>query len=226
VRGQYGEGEAEGVLHPGYRAEPKVSPTSSTETFIALKLFIDNWRWAGVPFYMRTGKAMARRVTEIVIQFNQAPFVPFRDTPVERLRANQLVINIQPDEGIALRFQAKVPGPAVRMGEVEMEFKYADHFGQDPSTGYETLLHDCMIADATLFQRDDMVDASWRIVQPILDVWKALPARNFPNYPFGSRGPREADDLMARDGRQWKVVSHDPGGRHRRDEYPARARRA
>ena len=226
VRGQYGEGEAEGVLHPGYRAEPKVAPASSTETFIALKLFIDNWRWAGVPFYLRTGKGMARRVTEIVIQFNQAPFVPFRDTPVERLRANQLVINIQPDEGIALRFQAKVPGPAVRMGEVEMEFKYADHFGQDPSTGYETLLHDCMIADATLFQRDDMVDASWRIVQPILDVWKALPARNFPNYPFGSRGPREADDLMARDGRQWKVVSHDPGGRHRRDEHPARARRA
>jgi glucose-6-phosphate 1-dehydrogenase len=226
VRGQYGEGEVDGTRHPGYRTEPKVSPTSNIETFIAMKLFIDNWRWAGVPFYLRTGKALQDRVTEIVIQFNQAPFVPFRDTAIERLRANQLILNIQPDEGISLRFQAKIPGPAMRMGEVEMGFKYSDHFGQDSSTGYETLLHDCMLADATLFQRDDMVEAGWCIVQPILDVWKALPARNFPNYPFGSRGPKEADDLLARDGRQWKVVSHDPGGRHRGDEHPARDRRA
>ena len=226
VRGQYGEGELDGDPHPGYRAEPRVSPASSTETYVAMKLFIDNWRWAGVPFYLRTGKALSRRVTEIVIQFNRAPFVPFRDTPVERLRANQLVLNIQPDEGIALRFQAKVPGPVVRMGEVEMEFKYDDYFGEVPSTGYETLLHDCMIADATLFMRDDMVEACWGIVQPILDVWKALPARQFPNYPFGSRGPKEADDLLARDGRQWKVVSRDPGGRHRGNQDPARALRA
>jgi len=151
--------------------------------------------------------------------------ISFRDTPVERLGANQLVLNIQPDEGISLRFQAKVPGPAVRMGEVEMDFRYADHFGPESSTGYETLLHDCMLADATLFQRDDMVEAGWRIVQPILDVWKALPARSFPNYPFGGRGPKEADELLARDGRQWKVVTHDPGGRHRGDEHPPRARR-
>jgi len=225
VRGQYGEGKVDDGMHPGYRTEPRVAATSNTETFIAMKLFIDNWRWAGVPFYIRTGKGLERRVTEIVIQFNQAPFVPFRDTPVERLRANQLVLNIQPDEGISLRFQAKVPGPAVRMGEVEMDFKYADHFGQESSTGYETLLHDCMQADATLFQRDDMVEAGWRIAQPILDVWKALPARNFPNYPFGSRGPKEADDLLARDGRQWKAVTHDSGGRHRGDEHPPRARR-
>jgi glucose-6-phosphate 1-dehydrogenase len=223
VRGQYGEGAVDGEAHAGYRAEEKVAPDSDTETYIAMKLFIDNWRWAGVPFYLRTGKALAGRVTEVVIQFNQAPFVLFRDTPIDRLGANQLILNIQPDEGIALRFQAKVPGPAVRMGEVEMDFKYSDHFGQQPSTGYETLLHDCMLADATLFQRDDMVEAGWRIVQPILDVWNALPARSFPNYPFGSRGPKEADDLLARDGRQWKVISHDPGGRHRGDEHPARS---
>jgi glucose-6-phosphate 1-dehydrogenase len=226
VRGQYGEAEIDGRPHPGYRSEPKVAPHSNAETYIAMKLFIDNWRWAGVPFYLRTGKGLARRVTEIVIQFNRAPFVPFRDTPVERLRANKLVLNIQPDEGISLNFQAKVPGPAVRMGEVEMDFKYSDHFGEESSTGYETLLHDCMLADATLFQRDDMVEAGWRIVQPILDVWKALPPRNFPNYPFGSAGPKEADELMARDGRRWKVVTHDPGGRHRGDQHPPRPQRA
>jgi glucose-6-phosphate 1-dehydrogenase len=226
VRGQYGEGEVGGRIARAYRAEPKVSPASNTETFVALKLFIDNWRWAEVPFYLRTGKGLARRVTEIVIQFKRAPFVPFKDCPVDSLKANQLVINIQPDEGIALRFQAKVPGPAVRMGEVEMDFEYAEHFGRVPSTGYETLLHDCMLADATLFQRDDMVEAGWRIVQPILDVWRALPARSFPNYPFGSRGPKDADDLLARDGRQWKVLTHDPGGRRRRHEHTAGAVRA
>jgi glucose-6-phosphate 1-dehydrogenase len=226
VRGQYGEGEVADEVVRGYRAEAKVSPTSNTESFVALKLFIDNWRWAEVPFYLRTGKGLACRVTEIVIQFKKAPFVPFKDCPVDGLKANQLVINIQPDEGIALRFQAKVPGPVVRMGEVEMDFKYSEHFGRVPSTGYETLLHDCMLADATLFQRDDMVEAGWRIVQPILDVWKALPARNFPNYPFGSRGPKEADDLLARDGRQWKVLNHDPGGRHRGHDHPAGAVRA
>jgi glucose-6-phosphate 1-dehydrogenase len=215
VRGQYGPGEDGERKVPGYREEANVATASNTETYVAMKLYLDNWRWAGVPFYMRTGKALARRVTEIVIQFHRAPFVPFRDTPVESLRANQLVLNIQPDEGISLRFQAKVPGPIVRMGEVEMDFKYADHFGEEPSTGYETLLHDCMLADATLFQRDDSLEAGWRIVQPILDVWKALPARNFPNYPFGSRGPKEADDLMARDGRQWKVIAHAKGDRPR-----------
>ncbi|HUD70984.1 MAG TPA: glucose-6-phosphate dehydrogenase [Dongiaceae bacterium] len=207
VRGQYGPGKDDGKAAPGYRQEENVAPKSNIETYVAMKLFIDNWRWAGVPFYLRTGKALARRFTEIVIQFHRAPFVPFRDTPVESLRANQLVLNIQPGEGISLRFQAKVPGPVVRMGEVEMDFKYSDHFGAEPSTGYETLLHDCMLADATLFQRDDMVEAGWRIVQPILDVWKALPARSFPNYPFGSLGPKEADELMGRDNRQWRVAA-------------------
>ena len=224
VRGQYREGAApDGRRHAGYRAEEYVKPGSSTESFVALKLYVDNWRWAEVPFYLRTGKGLAERVTEIVIQFKRAPFVLFRDTEVERLPANTLVLNIQPDEGISLRFQAKTPGPTVRMGEVEMDFKYSEHFGEVPSTGYETLLHDCMVGDATLFQRDDMVEAGWRIVQPILDVWKALPPRNFPNYPFGSSGPREADELMQRDGRKWKAIGDDPGGRRRGDQDPAGA---
>jgi glucose-6-phosphate 1-dehydrogenase len=224
VRGQYREGAGlDRRRHPGYRAEEFVKAGSSTETYVALKLYVDNWRWAEVPFYLRTGKGLAERVTEIVIQFKRAPFVLFRDTEVERLPANTLVLNIQPDEGISLRFQAKVPGPTVRMGEVEMDFKYSEHFGEVPSTGYETLLHDCMVGDATLFQRDDMVEAGWRIAQPILDVWKALPPRNFPNYPYGSSGPKEADELLGRDGRKWKVIGDDPGGRRRGNQDPAGA---
>ena len=226
VRGQYGPGEIEGKIHPGYRAEEYVSPHSSTETYVALKLYVDNWRWAEVPFYLRTGKGLARRATEIVIQFRRAPFMLFRDTEVEHLHANQLVINIQPDEGIALRFQAKIPGPTVRMGEVEMDFQYGEHFGQHPSTGYETLLLDCMQGDGTLFQRDDMVEAGWRIVQPILDVWKALPPRNFPNYALGSSGPKEADELLTRDNRHWKVIADGPRWRHRGHKQPAGAVRS
>jgi glucose-6-phosphate 1-dehydrogenase len=224
VRGQYREGTGlDGRRHAGYRAEEFVKAGSSTETFVALKLYVDNWRWAEVPFYLRTGKGLAERVTEIVIQFKRAPFVLFRDTEVERLPANTLVLNIQPDEGISLRFQAKVPGPTVRMGEVEMDFKYAEHFGEVASTGYETLLHDCMVGDATLFQRDDMVEAGWRIVQPILDVFQALPPRNFPNYPYGSSGPREAEELLGRDGRKWKAIGDDSGGRRRGNQDPAGA---
>ena len=223
VRGQYGAGHVDGQPVPAYRSEAKVAPQSSTETYVALKLFIDNWRWADVPFYLRTGKRLASRATEIAIQFKRAPFVLFRDTLIDRLPPNQLVLNIQPSEGISLRFEAKVPGPVVRMGEVDMEFRYDDYFGTTSSTGYETLLYDCMIADATLFQRDDMVEAGWKVVEPILDVWKALPARNFPNYEAGSMGPREADDLMARDGRQWRRVEDDSRGRHRRDEDAPRA---
>ncbi len=204
VRGQYGPGNSKGKKAVAYREEVKVSPSSATETYVALELFIDNWRWAEVPFYLRTGKSMGARRTEIVIQFKRPPFLLFRDTPVDQLPANLLVINIQPDEGITLRFQAKVPGPILKMGEVDMEFQYARHFGSNPSTGYETLLHDCMTADATLFQRDDMVDTGWAIVQPLLDVWKAVPPRSFPNYAAGSWGPKEADELLARDGRVWR----------------------
>ncbi len=204
VRGQYGAGII-GTDHvPAYRAEPLVDPNSTTETFVALKLSIDNWRWADVPFYIRTGKRLPSRVTEIAIQFRRAPFVLFRDTPVEKLAPNLLVMHIQPDEGISLRFGAKVPGPQVRVGAVNMDFHYTDYFGVEPSTGYERLLYDCMIGDATLFQRADMVEAGWSVVQPILDVWKALPPRTFPNYPAGTWGPREAEELLTKDNRHWR----------------------
>jgi glucose-6-phosphate 1-dehydrogenase len=204
VRGQYGEGISGGERVPGYRNEPGVPSDSKTETFVAMKLQIDNWRWADVPFYLRTGKRMPGRSTNIVIQFRRAPFVLFRDTPVENLMPNQLVLNIQPEEGISLRFAAKVPGPAMRLGAVDMNFEYSDYFGSQPSTGYERLLHDCMIGDATLFQRADMVEAGWCVVSPVLDVWKALPPRNFPNYAAGTWGPKEAEDLLERDGRHWR----------------------
>lgn len=203
VRGQYSEGHEEGKQVAGYRSEPNVTPHSDTETFVALKLSIDNWRWADVPFYIRTGKRLASRATEIAIQFRRAPFVLFRETSVQRLTPNLLVMHIQPEEGISLRFGAKIPGPIVRVGSVDMDFHYTDYFGSEPSTGYERLLYDCMIGDATLFQRADMVEAGWSVVQPILDVWKALPPRNFPNYQSGSWGPKEADELIKRDGRAW-----------------------
>jgi glucose-6-phosphate 1-dehydrogenase len=204
VRGQYGEGVIAGKRVPAYRAEPGVPPDSRTETFVAMKLLIDNWRWADVPFYLRTGKRMAVRNTHIVIQFRRAPFVLFRDTPVENLMPNQLVLHIQPEEGISLRFAAKAPGALMRLGTVDMNFEYADYFGSQPSTGYERLLHDCMIGDATLFQRADMVEAGWCVVSPLLDVWRALPPRHFPNYAAGSWGPKEADELLERDGRRWR----------------------
>jgi glucose-6-phosphate 1-dehydrogenase len=204
VRGQYGEGTIDGQRVPGYRTEEKVPPDSRTETFVAMKLMIDNWRWADVPFYIRTGKRLPARHTQVVIQFRQAPFMLFRDTPVENLMPNQLALHIQPEEGISLRFAAKMPGPAMRLGAVDMDFEYADYFGTEPSTGYERLLHDCMIGDQTLFQRADMVEAGWCVVSPVLDVWKALPPRDFPNYPAGTWGPKEADELIERDRRQWR----------------------
>jgi glucose-6-phosphate 1-dehydrogenase len=204
VRGQYGEGIVDGERVPAYRAEEGVPSDSRTETFVAMRLMIDNWRWAGVPFYLRTGKCLAGRNTHVVIQFRRAPFMLFRETPVENMMPNQLVLHIQPEEGISLRFAAKTPGPAMQLGEVNMDFAYADYFGQTPSTGYERLLHDCMIGDATLFQRADMVEAGWSIVNPVLDVWKALPPRNFPNYPAGTWGPKESEDLMDRDHRRWR----------------------
>ena len=204
VRGQYGEGTMNGERVASYRAEARVSPASTIETFVALKFSIDNWRWADVPFYVRTGKYLPQRVTEIAIQFRRPPLVLFRQTPVERLSPNVLVINIQPAEGISLSFEAKVPGPTVRLGAVNMQFCYSDYFGSAPTTGYETLLYDAMMGDATLFQRADMVETAWSVVTPILDVWKALPPRSFPNYAAGTWGPREADDLLERDGRHWR----------------------
>jgi glucose-6-phosphate 1-dehydrogenase len=205
ARGQYGEGTSAGKRVAAYRAEPKVAPDSSTETFFATKLLIENWRWNDVPFYLRTGKCLPRRVTEIVIQFKRAPFVLFRKTGVEQLSANRLVLHLQPDEGISLRFGAKIPGPVMQLGTVNMAFDYATQFGSTPSTGYERLIYDCILGDATLFQRADMVEAAWTVVQPMLDVWHALPPRSFPNYPAGTWGPREADELMERDARRWQT---------------------
>ena len=206
VRGQYGEGMVDSERVPGYRMEPGVSPESRTETFVGLKLNIDNWRWAGVPFYLRTGKRLAKRHTEITIQFRQTPFELFRNAPFRKLHKNTLVIQIQPVEGISLSFGAKIPGAVLRVGSVDMSFEYSQYFGTEAYTGYEVLLYDCMIGDATLFQRADMVEAGWRVVNPVLDVWKALPPRRFPNYTAGSWGPAAADELMERDQRQWRTI--------------------
>jgi glucose-6-phosphate 1-dehydrogenase len=212
VRGQYGDGTIDKENVPTYRSEPNVSPTSNTETFVALKLKIDNWRWGDVPFYLRTGKRLGRRATEIAIRFRRTPFMLFRKTPIKDPRTNQLVVHIQPDEGISLRFGAKVPGSVMKLGLVNMDFDYARDFGTSHSTGYERLLYDCMVGDATLFQRADMVEAGWSVIQPLLDVWKALPARGFPNYPAGSWGPKEAEDLMERDGRAWRDIEAEEHG--------------
>lgn len=206
VRGQYGEGTVKGKHISAYRTEPRVAPDSNTETFVALKLMIDNWRWAGVPFYLRTGKVLPQKVSEVAIQFKRVPHLMFRQTSVSALKPNFLVLHIQPDEGISLQFGAKVPGPAVRMEGVEMDFHYQDYFGKQPSTGYETLIYDCMIGDATLFQRSDNIEIGWSVVQPILDAWKAAPPSHFPNYAAGSWGPQEADQLLERDGRQWRKI--------------------
>jgi glucose-6-phosphate 1-dehydrogenase len=203
VRGQYGPNHNNMV---GYRQEPMVASASRTETYIALKLSIDNWRWADVPFYIRTGKRMAQRVTEIVVQFKRAPFVLFRKTAVNKLEPNRMVLHLQPDEGISLMFGAKIPGTVLRLGAVNMEFNYADYFNATPQTGYERLMYDCMLGDATLFQRSDMVEAAWHVVAPIQNVWGALEPREFPNYASGTWGPEEANELLNRDGRQW----HNP----------------
>src|SRR6202142_2640740 len=203
VRGQYGEGIIGGERVAAYRSEPGVAPESRTETFLALKLNIDNWRWAGVPIYIRTGKRLAQRHTEITIQFKPTPFEIFRNSPVHN-HSNQLIMQIKPVEGISLSFGAKVPGPVLRVGSVDMSFEYTKYFGADAYTGYEVLIYECMIGDATLFQRADMVEAGWSIVDPILDVWQALPPRRFPNYPSGTWGPAESDELLTRDGRQWR----------------------
>lgn len=188
----------------GYRDEPQVAPDSHTETFAALRLLIDNWRWAGVPFYLRTGKRLPARTTEIAVQFNRAPLSLFRSTAVDRLSPNTLVLRIQPNEGISLSFQAKVPGPSATLGTVTMNFSYAEYFKAEPSTGYETLLFDAMMGDQTLFHRMDMVKAGWRIVDPILRAWQADRLTPVSAYPAGSPGPADADFLIEQDGREWR----------------------
>jgi glucose-6-phosphate 1-dehydrogenase len=202
VRGQYAPGEFDGKLVPGYRAEPGVSPNSRTETFVAARLLIDNWRWAGVPFYLRTGKRLAKRTTEIVIQFRRAPHIVFRGREVE---PNRLILNIQPDEGICVSFGAKRPGTEMSIGNVMMNFSYREGFGDGTRSDYATLLHDCLRGDATLFDRGDNVEAAWSLLDPILDVWTAARSTPVPEYPAGSWGPREADHMLERDGNAWRL---------------------
>lgn len=192
VRGQY----------VGYREEPNVARDSRTETCVALRLFLDNWRWAGVPFYLRTGKRLPRRSSSMAVQFKRAPFTLFRETPVECTNPNVLILRIQPDEGISLSFDAKVPGPLERLETVTMDFSYAKYFQQEPATGYETLLYDAMAGDQTLFHRMDIVEAGWHVVRPILDAW-TRDISPLPTYAPGSWGPGEADLLIEQDGRQW-----------------------
>jgi glucose-6-phosphate 1-dehydrogenase len=206
VRGQYGAGEADGAPVPAYRKEFHVHPNSPVETYTALRLCIDNWRWAGVPFYLRTGKRLAKRTTEIAIRFREAPFMLFKETPVGALDANWLILQIQPDEGIRLRFNAKKPGQELALESVAMDFKYADWFKAALAVGYETLLYDVFIGDGTLFQRADQVEASWAVVDPVLKAWAAETPGNFPNYAAGSTGPAAADELLARDGRAWRAM--------------------
>ncbi len=203
VRGQYGSGAIAGQPVPAYREEQRVAKDSPVETFVAMKLVMDNWRWAGVPFYLRTGKRMAQRTTEMTIQFRRAPFHLFRETPVEELGQNKLVLQLQPNEGISLEFEAKVPGPEIEMKPVSMDFCYANFFGKSSKTGYETLLFDCMIGDPTLFKTAAAVDAGWEIVQPVLDRWANEKPSDFPNYAAGSWGPDAAAGLLERDGRRW-----------------------
>jgi glucose-6-phosphate 1-dehydrogenase len=207
VRGQYRAGMVGDTEIEDYRRTADVKHASTTETYAALKLTIDNWRWAGVPFYLRTGKALGIKRTEIAIKFKQAPFAMFRDTPVDRLSQNYLIISTEPTEGIALQFNTKVPGPTINIDGVEMKFRYKDYFKAEPSTGYETLIYDCMIGDNILFQRADSVEAGWRAVQPFLDAWKNAAGKGLKVYEPGSEGPEEANDLLERDGRSWRKLS-------------------
>jgi len=213
VRGQYGAGTVLGENTKAYRQEPNVAPDSNTETYVAMQLEIDNWRWAGVPFYLRTGKHMSQRNTEIAIRFKQAPYTAFQDTPVETLRPNWLVLRISPDERISLQFEVKRRGPVVDLAAVKMDFHYDDWFPKEPNVGYETLIYDVMVGDPTLFMRADMVEQTWRIVQPALDAWAEKNASDLPIYPAGSAGPREADALLARSGRSWRSLHGDDDGR-------------
>jgi glucose-6-phosphate 1-dehydrogenase len=194
IRGQY----------DGYTAERQVDPASRTETFVAMRLLIDNWRWAGVPFYLRTGKRLPKRATEIAVHFKRAPFALFRQTPVECLDPNILLLRIQPDEGISLSFHAKHPGPFERLGTVTMDFSYAQYFRAEATTGYETLLFDAMNGDQTLFHRMDIVEAGWAIVEPVLEAWRADARTPLYTYQPESWGPGEADLLIEHDGRAWR----------------------
>ncbi|MBV8172259.1 MAG: glucose-6-phosphate dehydrogenase [Candidatus Eremiobacteraeota bacterium] len=205
VRGQYGPGYVNGQPVPGYREEPNVSPSSMVPTFSALRLFVDNWRWAGVPFYLRAGKRMPKRVTEIAIQFKEAPHLPFRKSQIEQAEGNVLALRIQPDEGVTLKLEAKVPGPSMRIRSVAMDFSYGATFGTEDASPYERLILDCMKGDQTLFDRADGVEAAWSLVDPLLQAWDADKSMTFPNYAAGTWGPKQAEELIRRDGRAWRL---------------------
>jgi glucose-6-phosphate 1-dehydrogenase len=205
VRGQYGPGFVAGRRVPGYREEPGVSPESITDTYAALELLVDNWRWAGVPFYLRTGKRLPKRASEIAVQFRRTPHLVFRRNPEVLAEPNLLVLRIQPDEGMSLSFGAKLPGPELRIKSVEMDFDYGRAFGGEPPEAYERLLLDAMKGDATLYARGDWVDLAWELLQPVLERWSASDVK-FPNYEAGTWGPAEADTLIERAGRRWRRI--------------------
>ena len=205
VRGQYGAGRIDGKDVPAYRSEEGVAANSNTETYAAMKVTIDNWRWAGVPFYLRTGKRLGKELTEVVVTFRSPPLALFRDTPITTLESNQLLVRIQPEPGIALRFGVKAPGPVTTVEPAVMDYDFSTASTFAHGTGYERLLHDCMLGDATLFQRADMVEAGWSMVQSVLEAWQSPPT-DFPNYASGSWGPQAAEDLLARDGRHWRKL--------------------
>ncbi len=202
-RGQYGPGWLEGQRVVGYRSEPDVDPGSNTETFAALKLFIDNWRWQDIPFYLRTGKRLAQKMSQAIIQFRPVPHQSFPPTTYQDWLPNRLEIDIQPDEGIALHFQAKQPGVDLRLSSQEMRFRYADAFKASPPEAYETLLLDVIRGDATLFMRADQVECAWEVIDPVLSAWSDVAPTDFPNYPSGTWGPPSAEALIAQDGRRW-----------------------
>lgn len=203
VRGQYSAGQIQSDSVPGYRMEPQVDPNSNTETFVALKLNVENWRWAKVPFFIRSGKRLTAHTTQVVIGFRSAPLLLFGKEMQNDVPPNRLVMHIQPEEGITLDIHAKRPGPKITLANVPLNFNYGDFGLGQGATGYETLLYDCIIGDPTLFHRYDSVDVSWQIVNPILDVWHALPARDFPNYAAGTWGPEASDRLIAKFGHRW-----------------------
>ncbi|MGH9534305.1 MAG: glucose-6-phosphate dehydrogenase [Terriglobales bacterium] len=204
VRGQYGPGYVEGKPVPGYREEPGVAPNSPRETFAALRLEIENWRWAGVPFYLRSGKRMPKRVSEVAIRFRRPPVLMFQDLATDGIDPNVLAIRIQPDEGISLRFEAKVPGTDMRLRAVNMDFHYGSSFGEPQPAAYETLLLDAMLGDGMLFARYDMVEAAWALTTPLLAYWEGTRPADFPNYAAGTWGPRAADEFLESAGREWR----------------------
>jgi glucose-6-phosphate 1-dehydrogenase len=207
VRGQYGQGTFHGKQVRGYRREDDVSPHSRTETFAALKLFVDNWRWQGVPFYLRTGKRLPRQFSEVAIRFRAVPHRSFPPECGRDWHPSRLVLSIQPEEGIVMGFQAKYPGPKLMLRPVEMRFNYRDSFAVPSPDAYETLLWDVMNNDPTLFMRADQVEAAWQLLIPVLEVWAESNPRNFPNYAAGSLGPRAADELLAREGHAWRPIA-------------------